>query len=414
MTINTINVAPGRAIQYSKIFIEGNLAMANDVEAGGSRDDILSLYFEGEPGVGKSAIVKALARLLNYKPVDRRANMMNPDDAAGTRMQDMETKTTAWFPPEWMPAEDGTILDADGNPEINMDPKSPFFGQPYAGTILFFDELASADDRVRKPLFGVFLDRSLNDRPLPNNCIVCAAGNEADTGTLVFELDNATRTRFITLRITDDLTSWMEDYAPGAIITPTTISYLKQNIHRFCETTDALESGRTLYGNPRSWEHVSKAERSIMRAPEDHKDEDKKEALRHMVAGKVGTELAAEYMGVFETVADMSTLYDLLHASKEQRRTMWPKSIGQLYALVYSMMSYPKDIEQGKTITALAKEMPEDNDIPFQEMRAPLLEVILKRLKAAGISSADITKAFKQESEEEAKDIFANGPLIRL
>jgi MoxR-like ATPase len=406
--INASNVSPGRAIERCFAFIDGNIEMANDIENGGSHEDILSLYFEGEPGVGKSAVAKALARKMGYKFEDIRANMLNPDDAGGTRMQDMETRTTAWFPPDWMPNVDGTV---EG---INDDKKSPFYGQPWKGTFLFFDELASADDRVRKPLFGVFLDRILNGRKLPNNCIVAAAGNEADTGTMVFELDNATRTRFITLRIIADFASWESDYAATAAITPTVVSYLKQNMQRFCETERALGDGRSLYGNPRSWEHVSKAERSIMRKPEDRRDEVKRDALHNMVAGKVGTELAAEYMGVFDNVAEMANLYDLLKASKEERKKLWPNSIGQLYALTYSMMSWPTDIEQAKKVMDLSKEMPTDSDIPFQEMRAPLLEVLLKRLKALGIKGTDVAKAFKQESEESAADIFANGPLIKL
>lgn len=404
MTINAKNLSPGRAIEHCFSFIAGNLDMANEPD--GSKDDILSLYFEGEPGVGKSAIAKALAALLGYKFEDIRANMMNPDDAAGTRMQDMETRKTAWFPPEWMPREDGSV---DG-----INKTGPYKGKPYRGTLLFFDELASADDRVRKPLFGVFLDRSLNGRDLPNNCIVMAAGNEADTGTMVFELDNATRTRFSTMRIIADFASWEGDFAPGAGITPTVVSYLKQNMQRFCETERALTENRGLYGNPRSWHHVSKIERSIMRTPADRRDEAKKDALLSLVAGKVGTELAAEYMGVFDNVAEMANLYDLLKANKEERKALWPKSIGQLYALTYSMMSWPTDIPQAKQVIALAEEMPKDDNIPFQEMRAPLLEVILKRLKALGIKGQDITKAFRAESEESAKDIFANGPLIKL
>lgn len=410
--INAANISPGRAIERCYEFINGNLILAEEDENGG--ENILSLYLEGEPGVGKSAIAKALARKLGYLCVDIRANMMNPDDAGGTRMQDMETRKTAWFPPDWMPREDGKILDEDGQPLIITDKKSPFFGQAYKGTLLFFDELASADDRVRKPLFGVFLDRVLNGRPLPNNCVVMAAGNEADTGTMVFELDNATRTRFSTLRIIADFASWEADFAPGAAITPTTVSYLKQNMQRFCETDRALTENRTLYGNPRSWEHVSKIERSIMRVPADRKDEVKREALHNLVAGKVGTELAAEFMGVFDNVANMSTLYDLLKATKEERKTLWPTSIGQLYALIYSMMAWPTTIEQGKQVVALADEMPKDDNIPFQEMRAPLLEVLLKRLRALGIKGQDVAKAFKQESEESAADIFANGPLIKL
>lgn len=405
MTINAANITTGRAISTSIIMIEGALALANE----GDTSALLSMYYEGEPGVGKSAIPRAIARAINYKFVDRRANMMNPDDAAGTRMQDMDTKTTEWFPPEWMPAADGSV---EG---VNTDKDSPFFGKPYAGTLLFFDELASADDRVRKPLFGVFLDREVNGRPLPCNCLVMAAGNEAETGTMVFELDNATRTRFITTRIIADFASWTEDYAPSAGITPTLISYLKQNMHRFCETSSALDQGRSLYGNPRSWEHCSNIERAIMRTPEDRKNETKKEALKNLISGKVGFEIAAEYMGVFDSVANMSNLYDLLAATPKQREKMWPTSIGQLYALTYSMMAYPTSIEQGQQVVNLSKEMPKDSKLPFVEMQAPILEVIIKRLKGVnGIKAADVSKAFQADSNATSDEILAAGPLIRL
>lgn len=402
--INASNISAGRAIERCLIYINGCLDQMRENPEHAA--EILSIYLEGEPGVGKSSVVKRIAELLGYKFVDIRANMLNPDDAGGTRMQDMETRTTAWFPPDWMPAVNGEVE--------GINEKGPYKGEKYRGTMLFFDELASADDRVRKPLFGVFLDRELNGRRLPKNCIVMAAGNEADTGTMVFELDNATRTRFITLRIVADFASWESEYAPRANITPTVISCLKQNIHRFCETERAADSGNGLYGNPRSWEHASIIERSIMKTSEDRRDDAKKAALHDFIAGKLGTELAAEYMGVFENVAEMANLYDIMKANKEDRKKLWPKSIGQLYALTYSMMSYPTDIEMGKKMIDLADEMPEDSEIPFKEMRAPLIEVILKRLKGMGINANEVTKAFKSRSEASTQDIFAAGPLIKL
>lgn len=387
MTINVSNITPNMAILRATILLQ---SMA-DLRKEDDSVDILSLYLEGEPGVGKSTVAKRIARNLGAKMFDIRANNLSPDVAAGVTMMDMDTKTTVWMPPYWLPAEDGS----DGP------------------VVLFFDELASADDRVRKPLFSVFLDRELNGRKIPDNCFVIGAGNESETGTMVFELDNATRTRFVNFRIIADFTSWVEEFAPEAKVTPTTIAYLKANIHNFCNTEKALSAGLALYGQPRSWHHVSNMERSIMRTPEDRNNKEKKAALQDSASGKVGTELAIEYMAAFENVAQMSNLYDILRALPEDRKKMWPKNLGQLYALSYSMMAYPIDIKTGREIADLLKEMPDDSDLPFADSKTPIIEVILKRLKAAGIRDSEISKAFKEDSAASVEELLANGPLIK-
>ena len=406
MTINARNITPGKAINQIAAMFLGNMRLRQEAP----EVPILSHYLEGEPGVGKSSAGKRIAKELNYYMHDIRANQMSPDDAGGIRMPNVETGTTDWFAPYWLPDPSGKVIGPDGKERLNED------GKPYDGTLLFFDELASADDRVRKPLFGVFLDRELNGRPLPDNCLVMAGGNEAETGTMVFELDNATRTRFITMRIVADFTSWMHDYAPGANITPTVIAYLKNNVGQFCMTEEALTSKLDLYGNPRSWEHVSTAERSIMRTPEDYADEAKRDALLTMVEGKIGTGLATQFMATFDIVTKMTALYDLVEAVKKGKdiKQLWPKDISQLHALTYSMMAYPKDVESGKDITMLMDQFPgEESRLPFQEMKPAIIEVLLKRLREHGVSEKDISKNFSKHSAE-ISDGATEGPLIKI
>lgn len=352
----------------------------------------LSFYLEGEPGVGKSSIAAEVARRLEFKLVDRRANNWSPDDAAGTRMQDMATGTTQWFPPEWLPAENGQV---EGG---------------YKGTVLFFDELASADDRVRKPLFGCILERRMNNRNLPENAAVIAAGNESESGTMVFELDNATRTRFITLKIIADLDSWMLDYAPKANIHPSVASYLKINIHHFCMTEEALQKNLDIYPNPRSWEHVSKLCYSYGNTPE------MREWLRFAVQGKIGVEVGQQFMAIFDTVSEMTNLFDIMKAPKGQREKLWPKTLGQVFALTYSMMNYPTNIKTGEEMMDLCEDFPAKGKttLPFEEMKAPIREVMLKRLRTAGEKQATLDKVFGAGSRKEVTSILGSGPLIDL
>lgn len=402
--INTAQITPGQAISRINLLLKGNAALREQARQKDKKVPTqLAIYLEGEPGVGKSAVPKQLAEKLGYYMEDIRANQMSPDDAGGVRMPDPTTGQTVWYPPNWMPDPNGKVIKD---------------GKEYKGTILFFDELASADDRVRKPLFGIFLDRVMNGRHLPDNCIVMAAGNEADTGTMVFELDNATRTRFITLRIIADFESWQREFAPYADVSPTTVSYLKSNVHHFCMTEEAVKKGMDLYGNPRSWEHVSIAEKSIMQTKADRENPECRSALADMISGKVGIELSMSYMAVFDIVTKMSTLFDILQVMKkgetEKLAQMWPKEISQLYALTYSMMSYPNDIDSAEKIYELMDYFPESSktDMPFNEMKPAIMEVITKKLRQLGTSDKDMKRLSAKNSE--MVDDVIEGPLIEI
>jgi len=121
-------------------------------------------------------------------------------------------------------------------------------------------------------------------------------------------------------------------------------------------------------------------------------------------------------MAVFDIIAKMTTLYDLLEAAKTDKRklqSLWPKELSQLYALAYSMMSYPTDISTGREISMLMREFPENSELPFQEMKPAIIEVMLKRLKEAGVNDKDINKNFSEDACE-ASEAALDGPLIKI
>ncbi len=391
---NAPKLTPGQAIERIILTLEGYFEMRK-ANAQVKRP---SLYLEGEPGVGKTSIARAVAKHFNYHYVEILANQRNPDDVAGVQMPNVETQTTDWYRPSWLPKTGPVIVD----------------GHKYDGTLLFFDELAAADDRVRKPLFSTFLEYRLNGESLPENTIVMGAGNSAETGTMVFEFDNATRARFITLSIIADFTSWMTDYATAQNISPTIVALLKANIGIFCETKAALEKRRDLYGNPRNWEDCSDLEKAIMREPGQRKDESRRAALKSMIGGKVGEANAETFDAVFETVAQMTNLFDLLQAKKAGKpiKSLLPSEISQLHALSFSMMAYPTDIASGREIYDLMKEFPRDSDLPFQDTIPAIHETILKKLRKAGFKDKDL--AVFREDTAATVDEYHEGPIIKI
>lgn len=389
-----MQVNPGQAIKHIIMLLEGYFQLRSQ----GEKIKMPSVYLQGEPGVGKTSIAGAVAKHFNYLLVEISANQSNPDDVAGIRMPNVETRTTDWYPPSWMPV--GGKIEKDG--------------RIYDGVLLFFDELSAADDRVRKPLFSTFLEYSLNGHNLPGNTIVMGAGNDSETGTMVFDLDNATRSRLITLIIKADLTSWLTDYAALNDFSPTVASVLKNNMGIFCETAAALERHDELYGNPRNWERCSDAERVIMLKPEHRRDEDRRAALKAMVAGRVGLANAETYDAVFETVAQSATLFDILEAKRKGRsiRSLLPQQISQLSALSFSMMAYPTSIESAKEVFAIMDDFPSDHTLPLRDSIPAIQETVLKKLRKAGFKDKDL--AVFQKTVAKTAGEFHDGPIISI
>ncbi|MBS7671727.1 AAA family ATPase [Croceicoccus gelatinilyticus] len=393
--INAKEVTATQAFKYIALLAEGVKA-AND---NGKNVRFPAVYLEGEPGVGKTTIARELAKMLNFYLIIVSANQRSPDDVIGVQMPNPQTGRTEWYPPTWLPSADGSVI---------ID------GHKYDGTLIFFDELASADDRVRKPLFGAFLDGVINDFVLPKNAYVLAAGNEADTGTMVFEFDNATRLRFMTLRITAELKSWLVDFAAEHETTPSVVATLRNQVGIFCETKEALEKGQELYGSPRGWTEVSDQEKFIMLKPEHRTDELRLAALEAFAAGKVGLANAQTYMATFSNLVGMTDLLTILEADAEGRDLsgMWPDSLDRLYALSFSMMAYPKTIEEGQQIYSILDKAPEGGEVPISESKTAIQEAILQRLRARGFKSKDL-EVFSAANRKTVAAL-GSGPVIKI
>lgn len=350
-----------------------------------------SFYIEAEPGVGKSYIVNELAAILNYMLIDRRASGWAPDTAAGTLMQDVKSRSTIWFPPEWLQIK---------------DPRSKVY---------FFDEFSAAHDMVRKPLFGWFLERKLNEISAGENDILVAAGNVGSFGTIVQHMDNATRGRFMNFRLVASLEQWIMDFAAVHNVHPAVVAYLKHQTGYFCMTEQALEHDLIAYGNPRNWTTFSDLIWETLKQTGGKLDPDARQELIWAGSSVVGTALAVGCMSIFDQVEQGNTLLDLLNSSSEKRRTMWPTQMGQLHALLFSMMSWPKTVKQARDVLDLAAEFPRDTAMQFQDMVSPLREVIIQKLRKTGVSQDEITREFGDDARNGLDPFLRTGePLINL
>lgn len=144
----------------------------------------------GDPGIGKTAWVRALAKKNNFFVIDILGARKDPafveglpivkhTDAEGKPLHMPYTITTKpdWFRDAVATALGGQVVDVD------------FAGQPvagsertYDGVFLFFDEFRATLEDVQASLLSFIEDRKLDGVNLPENVHIILAANPIETG----------------------------------------------------------------------------------------------------------------------------------------------------------------------------------------------------------------------------------------
>jgi hypothetical protein len=126
----------------------------------------------GEMGLGKTAMMKSIAKAKGVKLIMLRVAQMEPGDLIGIPQPDAATKSTVWFKPEWWPS----------------------MTEP---AIIFLDELNRAPVDVRQALFQLTEEHKLHTHVLdPKIHKIVAAVNPDNGNYQVESLDIAQYGRF--------------------------------------------------------------------------------------------------------------------------------------------------------------------------------------------------------------------------
>lgn len=119
----------------------------------------------GQPGVGKSQMVKQLAEELDAHFIDIRLSQYDSVDMRG--IPGIDSGYTTWNPPATLPFIGNPVFEAMAKKLI----------------IIFFDEINSAADPVLAVAYQLILDRAVGEhRLMPNVRIVAAGNRDGDKG----------------------------------------------------------------------------------------------------------------------------------------------------------------------------------------------------------------------------------------
>ena len=138
-------------------------------------DKKLPVFIWGAPGIGKSSIVKQIAKEQELNFLDLRLSLLDPTDLKGIPFFNAETKEGVWAKPSFLPSIEGSK------------------------GILFLDEINTAPPAVQASAYQLILDRKVGEYELPEGWSIVAAGNRENDRESCVQNAAATGKPFCTL-----------------------------------------------------------------------------------------------------------------------------------------------------------------------------------------------------------------------
>jgi len=236
----------------------------------------------GPPGVGKTAVITALAASLSLPLEVVLASIREPADFSGL-----------------------PVIREDG---VRMEP--PAWARRLAREgkgILFLDEISTAPPAVQAALLRVVLDRVVGDLELPPGVAVVAAANPPEQAAGGWDLSPPLANRFCHLTWTLDSGAWVDGMIrgwPSPTVSPLpkgweagipsarslVAAFIRHRPHLLLQLPESEEQAGRAWPSPRSWDMASRllAAADAAKAGED--------VAASLVAGCVGDGPAMEFL----------------------------------------------------------------------------------------------------------------------
>jgi hypothetical protein len=253
-------------------------------------------FLWGAPGIGKSSIVKQIAKARGVEFIDLRLALLDPTDLKGIPFYDKESHTALWAPPAFLPKS------GEG--------------------ILFLDELNSAPPSVQASAYQLILDRKVGEYELPEGWAIVAAGNREGDRGVTYRMPTPLANRFVHFEMEVSVEDW-RFWAYKSGINDAIISYVSyKNEHLF--TFDPKSEVKS-FATPRSWEFVD----SILGSKIS------KEFLLDAIGGAVGREVAVSFLSFIKVMHKLPDIEDILSKGGGE----YSDEIDVLYALATGLVS---------------------------------------------------------------------------
>lgn len=322
------------------------------------------VMIHGSPGVGKSDVVRQVAKSRNCEMIDLRLSQLDPVDLRGVPSVDTKHKLTSWNAPDFLPT---------------------------AGTgILFLDEINSAAQATQAAAYQLILDRRLGSYVMPDGWAMVAAGNRTTDRAIVNQMSTALKNRFTHLNYEVNNDDWCE-WALKSNIDIAVLGFIRFRpmlLNEFEQRNTSKDERERIqrlkdaqaFATPRSWEFMSKV---VAQQPNS-------EIEYELYSGIVGEGCAAEFMGYLKYYRNLPNL-DALLINPGAAKV--PEEPATLYALA----------------TGLATKATQDNmeRVVKYTLRMPTeFQVLLIKDAVTRDGSITQTKAFNEWAIKNADVMF--------
>ena len=262
-------------------------------------------FVQSSPGMGKSTIMRNVAKDLQLKLIDHRLSTSAPEDLSGLPRFDDQGR--AMFSPfvDLFPLED--------------TPKPP--GKE--GWMLFLDEFNSASKSVQAASYKLILDRMTGQRKLHEHCVITAAGNLSTDRAITNPISTAMQSRVVHLEMQISFEEWLYDVALKESYDSRIIAYLSQFPSKLMDFRP--DHNEKTFCCPRTWEFVN----ALI------KDKDVTDESAVLLAGTITSGTAVDFVQFTKVFHNLVTIAEI---RKDPANCRVPTDVGAKWAVTSHMM----------------------------------------------------------------------------
>jgi len=287
----------------------------------------------GPPGIGKSALVKDVAKKMTYtiaenpelsrihpkltetygqtftgrRVSDVRLALMSPTTIMGIPVYNSETRDAVWCMSGLFPTDPARVTELERlivarNAAIDSQETDVQFLElvdrlvdslHQQHSILFLDELGQAPPATQAAAFGLLLDRKIQSYSLPVGVDIVSATNNNDDRAGVNRLSTPLVSRLAHVSMGASIDDWKAWAAESGIDTDI-LAFVTSNaqwFHKFDPSTQNGSGVKLAFPCPRTWEMADRALKSLRSA---NKDTD--ERIFITISGCVGEAAANQFI----------------------------------------------------------------------------------------------------------------------